>query len=138
MKDVDGMVRRLGKFTEDLDFAPGVDSRKKKDFLEIYSIDVIGTGTAQQIPSGIDAFDGVEVDVFITPERRGEGRFLFGKSRRIKDNDVKFLPALAKILEHVLSDEFMFVQIDPIQAKIFPGHFQRRFRRLHCDGSGGG
>ena len=90
MAQINGMVNRMRHPTDELDLPARIDGSRKDNFLEEVPIHMVGAGKGEEESFRSQQAEGLKIEILISPRGPGKSALLFGKRRRIKNNDIIF------------------------------------------------
>ena len=104
MIDIDGMVGRLVQLMQDAHLAAGLGSCREDSVAEIIFGNDLRTAEGEQDSTWLDAFEALNVKSGVAFQCIMERSTMFGKGRRIKNDEVVLLVVGIEILEGVIAE----------------------------------
>lgn len=101
MVDIDGMVSRLMQLMQDANMATALGCRSEYSQTELILVDCLRTTESENNASRLDFLKSYGVESCISFESIAKGFLVFGKSRRIENNEVVIIAGALQIAESI-------------------------------------
>ena len=88
MAQINGMVNRMSHASDQLDLPLCIDGSGENNLLEEIPVHMVGAGKGEEEALRPQQAEGLQVEVLISPGGPGKGALLFGKGRRIENDDI--------------------------------------------------
>ena len=101
------MVGRLVKLMQNAYFAPCLCSSCEDGLPEVVLCYNLRAAESEENSAGFDSFKTLEVQSCISTQSVLQSLSVFGKGRRVEDDEIILSVVIVKILEGILTDSFM-------------------------------